>query len=347
LRQAARVKRGPLRFHTCVEVWPNCSGGVEVTDRPEFSSMLRACFALLISLWLTPFAAAQTQQEGEMSLYIQQLEAQVRQLTGQNERLLYELNKMRVAAGQPPLQAAALADPSLIDPAQTGAVAPAQPGAPAVEMGANVPAGAGAPQDLGTLSVAPNDPLISPDGATDSTAPVDLSTLAGGVAGELVAPAPVTGVAPAPAQTGNQEVAGLPQAPPPTTALSGSPRDEYDLAYGYILTGDYDLAEQTFTSWLAAFPNDPQAPDAQFWLGESHLQQGEYRDAANSFLAVYKTAPEGNKGPDALLKLGVSLSALGEKTAACGTLAELGRRYPNAAESLMSRVHDEEKRAGC
>jgi tol-pal system protein YbgF len=308
--------------------------------------MLRVCFALLVSVWLVPPAAAQTQQEGEMSLYIQQLEAQVRQLTGQNERLLYELNKMRVAAGQPPLQASALADPSQADPTQTGAVVPEAPqlGTPGVEMGANVP---GAPQDLGTLSVAPNDPLISPDGATDNTAPVDLSTLAGGVAGELVAPAPVTGIAPAPAPGDDQQMAGLPQAPPPTTALSGSPRDEYDLAYGYILTGDYDLAEETFKSWLASFPNDPQAPDAEFWLGESHLQQGEYRDAANAFLAVYKTSPDGNKGPDALLKLGVSLSALGEKTAACGTLAELGRRYPNASESLMSRVRDEEKRGGC
>ena len=98
-----------------------------------------------------------------------------------------------------------------------------------------------------------------------------------------------------------------PTAPAPTTALSGSPRDEYDLAYGYILTGDYGLAEESFKAWLAAFPNDPQAPDAEFWLGESHLQQGEYRDAANAFLAVYKTAPDSSKGPDALLKLGVSL----------------------------------------
>jgi len=77
------------------------------------------------------------------------------------------------------------------------------------------------------------------------------------------------------------------------------------------------------------------------------LQQGEYRDAANAFLTVYKSAPDSPKGPDSLLKLGVSLSALGEKTAACGTFAELGRRYPQASPSLTNRVHDEESRAGC
>jgi tol-pal system protein YbgF len=296
--------------------------------------MLRVAFALLFPVWLIAPAAAQTQQEGEMRLYIQQLEERVRQLTGENERLVYELNKLRVAMGQPPVAA------GQIGPVQTGAVAGAAPG---VQVGGNLAPGA-PPQDLGSMSVDPNDPLIAPDGM-DGSVPVDLSAMAGGMAGELVGPTP--GV-PAPALPApDEQLAGLPAAPSPTTALSGSPRDEYDLAYGYILTGDYDLAEETFKSWIASFPSDPQAPDAEFWLGESHLQQGEYRDAANAFLAVYKTAPDSTKGPDALLKLGVSLSALGEKTAACGTLAELGRRYPNASESLMSRVRDEESRAGC
>ena len=274
-----------------------------------------------------------------MRLYVQQLEERIRQLTGENERLVYELNQMRASLGQPPIPPGSQAGP-----AQTGTVAVDSSLAGGVQVGPNLPPGA-PPHDLGSISVAPDDPLIAPDGV-DATAPVDLSTLAGGVAGELF-PAPAPGAAPAPGTNTDPQVAVLPVAPAPTTALSGSPRDEYDLAYGYILTGDYDLAEETFKIWLASFPSDPQASDAEFWLGESHLQQGEYRDAANAFLAVYKTAPDSAKGPDALLKLGVSLSALGEKTAACGTLAELGRRYPQASEALMSRVRDEATRAGC
>ena len=274
-----------------------------------------------------------------MRLYVQQLEERIRQLTGENERLVYELNQVRASLGQPPIPPGSQAGP-----AQTGTIAVDGSLAGGVQVGPNLPPGA-PPQDLGSISVAPDDPLIAPDGV-DTTAPVDLSTLAGGVAGEIF-PAPAPGAAPAPGTNTDPQVAGLPVAPAPTTALSGSPRDEYDLAYGYILTGDYNLAEETFKSWLASFPSDPQASDAEFWLGESHLQQGEYRDAANAFLAVYKTAPDSAKGPDALLKLGVSLSALGEKTAACGTLAELGRRYPQASEALMSRVRDEATRAGC
>ena len=296
--------------------------------------MVRAFSVLLIALWLAAPAAAQTPEEGEMRLYIQQLEERIRALTGQNERLMYEVNQLRTSLGQPPLQT---------DPLQTGAV-PTDPSLGGVQVGANLPAGT-PPQDLGTMSVSPNDPLIAPDGAlpADPNAPVDLSSLATGMTPELVTPAPGT----APATDPSQQTAGLPVAPSPPTALSGSPRDEYDLAYGYILTGDYDLAEETFKTWLAAYPSDPQAVDAQFWLGESHLQQGEYRDAANAFLNVYKTAPDSIKGPDSLMKLGVSLSAIGEKDAACGTFAELGRRYPQGSESLMSRVRDEQAKAGC
>ena len=279
---------------------------------------MRIVAALILSIWLLAPAAAQTQAEAQMRLYIQDLEERVRQLTGENERLTFEVNQLRAELGMPPLHG---------DVAETGAV-----------TGQDLTQEPGGTQELGTLTVSPDDPLIAPDGATDTNgdAPVDLSALAGGVAGELFDPQLGGGTA----DPGGAEL-------PATTALDGTARDEYDLAYGYILTGDYDLAEESFRLWLANFPGDPQGVDAQFWLGESHLQQGEYRDAANAFLAVYKAAPDSNKGPDALLKLGVSLAALGEMEAACATFAEVGRRYPNATESLMSRVDDEQGNAGC
>lgn len=287
--------------------------------------LTRFASALLLG-WLVSSAAAQTQEEGQMRLYIQQLEERLRQLTGENERLTYELNQARAQLGLAPTSGA---------PQATGAVGPAPTAG--VQVGANLPPASADEQQLGTMSIAPDDPLIAPDGI-DESAPVDLQALAQGVAGEIVPPANAAGPG---VET---QMAGLPAAP---TALSGSARDEYDLAYGYILTGDYGLAEQSFRIWLASFPGDAQASDAEFWLGESQLQQGKYRDAANSFLSVYKSAPDGGKGPDSLLKLGVALSALGEKSAACGTFAELPRRYPQASQSMMGRLGDEQARAGC
>jgi tol-pal system protein YbgF len=364
-----------------------------VESDPRSRTMTRLAAVLIATLVAAvpagPAAAQSAQEVGEMRLYIQQLEERVRQLTGENERLGYEVNQLR---GQLGLPVAAGVD-------QTGAIAP-QPlpdapptpfpsagqtlGAPPAPLPSADQALGGPPRDLGTDSVSRNDPLIAPDGV-EPGGPIDLSVLAGGDpnagvydpnaggaydpnaggvydpnAGGIYDPnaggvynpnvepganvefgAPVPPSAPPDTQT-----AGLPGAPPPATALSGSPRDEYDLAYGFILTGDYGLAEESFRKWLASFPNDPQAADAQFWLGESQLQQGEFRDAANAFLAVYKSG-QGTKGPDALLKLGTSLASLGEREAACATFAEVGRKFPSASPALMSRVDAEETRAGC
>jgi tol-pal system protein YbgF len=365
-----------------------------VESDPRSRTMTRLAAVLIATLAAAvpagPAAAQSAQEVGQMRLYIQQLEERVRQLTGENERLGYEVNQLRTQLGLP---AAAGLD-------QTGAIAP-QPlpgtpptpfpsagqalGAPPAPLPSADQALGAPPRDLGTVSVSRDDPLISPDGM-EPGGPIDLSVLAGGGApGAGVYDPNAAGVpdpnaggvydpnaggiydpnaggvynpnaelgpnvefgapVPPPGPTDTQ-TAGLPGAPPAASALSGSPRDEYDLAYGYILTGDYDLAEESFRKWLASFPNDPQAPDAQFWLGESQLQQGEFRDAANAFLAVYKSG-QGTKGPDALLKLGTSLASLGEREAACATFAEVGRKFPAASPALMSRVDAEETRAGC
>ena len=265
-----------------------------------------------------------------MRLYIQQLEERIRQLTGENERLAYELNQLRVAA-----RPAAACRPR---PMQTGAVADRlrrsqtrrrasrrEPRRPARRrrISARCPS-------------SPNDPLIAPDGACRRTRRSTFRPCRRRRRRARRPGADARGRSRRPPILRPQTAGTACRAAAPTTALSGSPRDEYDLAYGYILTGDYGLAEESFKTWLAAFPSDPQAADAQFWLGESHLQQGEYRDAANAFLAVYKTAPDSTKGPDALLKLGVSLSALGEKTR---RLRHLRRARPPLSAGV--RVADE------
>jgi tol-pal system protein YbgF len=282
----------------------------------------------LACVWMIAPASAQTAQEaGQMRLYIQQLEERVRQLTGQNEQLAHELNQLRAQV------------PATPAPVQTGAIA-AEP-QPGFQPSAVQPLEA--PQDLGVTSISPDDPLIAPDGF-GAGGPIDLSVLAGVTPGAAFDPG--AGLVDPSLPQGTQ-TAGLPAAPPLATSLSGSPRDEYDLAYGYILTGDYDLAEQSFQNWLAAFPGDQQVADAQFWLGESHFQQREYREAANAFLDVYQDAQQSPKAADALLKLGMSLAALGEKSAACATLAEVGRKYPQASAALIDRVKDEADRTGC
>ena len=82
----------------------------------------------------------------------------------------------------------------------------------------------------------------------------------------------------APAQRGPEAAARRSRRLPP----SDSPRDNYDMAYGYIMRKDYALAEDGFRNFLRRFPSDRLVPEAQYWLGESMFQRQRYRDAAEA-----------------------------------------------------------------
>jgi tol-pal system protein YbgF len=121
----------------------------------------------------------------------------------------------------------------------------------------------------------------------------------------------------------------------------------YRNAYEFMLSGDYSTAEAGFRQHVERFPDDPRAADAQFWLGESLLSQQRNREAAQIFLAASRSYPQAKKAPEMMLKLGVALAAMDQKDVACATLAEVGRRYPDASAQVMGRVKEEQQRAAC
>jgi tol-pal system protein YbgF len=221
----------------------------------------------------------------------------------------------------------------------------------------------GVPRPLGTIPAvpgpimaepaerapAPDEPDFGAPGGRAAGAPLDLSTLAGAVAKDQTL-----------AQPGRPPAApgALPPPPPRNPSATGaqaalvqppsqSPRDHYDLAYGYVLRKDYALAEDSFREFLRRFPNDRLSSDAHYWLGESMFQRQRYRDAANAFLDVTTKFETASKAPDALLRLGQSLAAMGEKEMACASLAEVARKYPRASLTVKQGVEREQKRARC
>jgi tol-pal system protein YbgF len=248
-------------------------------------------------------------------------------------------------AEPPPSPVASARRPDVFDPALN----PNAPGVPR-PLG-NVP---GTPGPIMAEPEAradgPRDAPVGAPGGRDAGAPLDLSTLAGAVARDR--PQSVPGSAPPPA-------AGMLPPPPPrnpnatgaqTAAVqppTQSPRDTYDLAYGYILRKDYALAEETFREYLRRYPSDAKVPEAQYWLGESLFQRQRFRDAANAFLDVTTRYETTARAPDALLRLGQSLAAMGEREMACASLAEVARKYPRASVSVKQGVDREQKRARC
>ena len=310
-----------------------------MTPKVALRLAVLSAIVLAIAVALSPVHAQSSRDVAQMRLYIQQLEEQVRLLTGENERLLFELRQLQARAGAT---------------GTTEALPGDSPGGTVVggtvNENINSSAVAGAPvQDLGTLSIAIDDVRAAPDGqvagnapaagtaqgagiSAAGKAPIDLSALAGGSAGSSGGAAVSQGTG----SPGTQ-----------VAAVPGDAGQAYDVAYGYILTGDYGVAEQHFQIWLESYPGSPQAPDARFWLGESQFQQGSHREAAGTFLELYQANPQSRRAPDTLMRLGMSLAALGEKRAACGTFAEVRKKHPDAGGPVLNRVAEEARRAGC
>jgi tol-pal system protein YbgF len=131
-------------------------------------------------------------------------------------------------------------------------------------------------------------------------------------------------------------------APPPQ-----SPKEQYDLGYSFIQRKDYGQAEETLRDFLRRYPNDRLTPDAHYWLGESLYQRQRYQDAAEAYLNVTTKFETAGKAPDALLRLGQSLAAMGQKEMACASFGEVERKYPRAPLSVRQGVERELKRARC
>ena len=294
---------------------------------------------------------------------LDQLEGQIRALTGQIEQLQYrnqqlenQLRRLQDDGGArpqamapPPRSSGALPSPSGAGGGGRGdAFDPNQnPGAP------GAPRALGAPGDASYPARGPQPPPGSPPpiianedvgvpGGRQAGAPLDLSTMSGAAARDptLAPSAPATNALPPPP---SRSVAAAPETQPPAQ----TPRDVYDLGYGYLLRKDYALAEDTLREFLKRYPKDRMAADAQFWLGESMFQRQNYRDAATAFLDMSKKYEKHPKAPDALLRLGQSLAALHERELACATLGEVVNKYPRASNSVKQATEREQKRAGC
>jgi tol-pal system protein YbgF len=334
--------------------------------------------ALLCALW---GGAARAQiSQADLLTRIDRLEAALRELTGTVEQLQYrnqqleqQLRALQDASqtgARPPASPQPQSPPrptgQFSPPPGTAAPAPViatapppapiEPEPPAAPPGrsgrgdafnpALNPAAPGAPRPLGTSTAATEPPPPVADvpspGPRQPGAPLDLSSVS--APPPPPPPPPPPGGALPPPPPSNPSGTGAMQA---TLPPGNSPKDEFDLAYGYLQHKDYGPAADEFATFLRQYPSDRLAPEAQFWMGEALFQSQRYRDAAEAFLAVSTKYDTTARAPDALLRLGMSLAALGEKEAACASLGEVLRKYPRASVSVKQGVDREQKRAHC
>jgi tol-pal system protein YbgF len=150
-------------------------------------------------------------------------------------------------------------------------------------------------------------------------------------------PAPVT-TAVNPAAANKGQVAALP---------AGTPKAQYDYAYGLLMKRDLPKAEAALKAFLANHPKHELADNATFWLGETHYTRKNYQEAIRVYYDAYKKYPKGNKAPAVLLKLGMSLATIGEKESACSAYDELAKSHPKASPRILGNAARARKSLGC
>jgi tol-pal system protein YbgF len=272
-----------------------------------------------------------TGQIETLSHQLEELQGQLQKMQADNEYRFGELEGGKALPGRsaPPAQTATAApvapEPEQLPAPQT-APAPLASAAQAAEAPQSQQQLGAQPKPLGQL-VIPNNGVGVPQ---DPGAPVDLGALAKGDP-NVASPAP----------GGGDQIAPLVAQP------SGDPATDYKGAYELFVSGQYAAAETSFRQFLQAYPGDPRAPDASYWLGQSLFSRGMYREAALEFVNGHKLYPKSTRAADTMLLLGKSLAGIPEREAACQTFAAALKQYPQMSNALRQRVITEQANAGC
>ena len=133
----------------------------------------------------------------------------------------------------------------------------------------------------------------------------------------------------------------------PASQLPGDAGALFADAKSKLLKFQYAEAETAFRAFLDKFGSDPQAGEAQYWIGEVLYQQKAYAESGKAYTQMIRTYPNDPRAPDALVKLARSMRLVGDTEKACLALAALPRQYPDASGVTQDLAAVERTRSGC
>ncbi|HKY71570.1 MAG TPA: tol-pal system protein YbgF [Nitrospira sp.] len=171
------------------------------------------------------------------------------------------------------------------------------------------------------------------------TAPAEAAATPEPVAAVAAAhPEPVAAPHQEPETANNVAVAAAEQTSEPVQVASVRPaersdRAEYERILAYFKEGNLDGSREGFSAFLAEYPNSDLAPNARYWLGESHYGKKDYKQAIDSYDRVELDYPQSEKVPAAILKKGFAYLALKDKKRASSAFKQVVTLYPKSPEA--------------
>ena len=123
--------------------------------------------------------------------------------------------------------------------------------------------------------------------------------------------------------------------PHPQASQSGERSDklEYERLLTLFREGDLDGARQGFAAFLRDYEDSDLAPNARYWLGESHYGKKDYRQAIDSYDRVELDFPRSEKVPSAILKKGYAYLAMKDTKQATSAFKQVVTLYPRSPEA--------------
>jgi tol-pal system protein YbgF len=121
------------------------------------------------------------------------------------------------------------------------------------------------------------------------------------------------------------------------STASLDPEALYQAAYSDVAAGRYNLARESFQTYLKHFPDTEVADNAQFWIGECNYVTGDFAGAIAELQKVVEGYPKSDKVPAALLKIGISYSRLKNTEEANKYYRMVVQKYPKSAEAGSAR----------
>jgi tol-pal system protein YbgF len=103
------------------------------------------------------------------------------------------------------------------------------------------------------------------------------------------------------------------------------------------LSNNLELAIEGFQEFVAKFPEAPDAPKAQYYVGLSYHDQRRYKDAIAAFGKVITTYKDSEWVAQAYFSQGGAYEALKQPGAARAAYQNVIKLFPNSTEALMAQ----------
>lgn len=186
----------------------------------------------------------------------------------------------------------------------------------------------------------PDAAATTGENAGESEQPVDLDNVQPSGAAQLdeqsQSAAPPPSGASRPAQPAADQTPPAATQPPSEPAAAVSEDQEYKQAYDDLRNGRTAQSIEAFNAYLSKNPTGPLSGNAQYWLGEAYRVNQDFNSSRAAFTKVVESYPGSPKVPDALLKLGYIEIELNNKSKASEYLNRVVNDHPNTNAARLA-----------